>query len=183
MPFTKLNGQSTPAIAAINYAFPEGSRTVGELADERQLKSSAETMESFGFGNLHVALTETPYELAVIAAKKLLEESKIDRESVGLLIYGGTPGSMAFAPSERAESAAAELCTMSRFKYPSTRLQYDLHLHNASTVALDHLACTTLLTAVRIGRLPCLTEGIERAICVSSALFPANARREAIFTR
>src|ERR1700693_2824354 len=126
----------TPSIAGISYAFPEGLRTVGELADERLLKSSAETMESFGFGNVHVALTETPYELALIAAKKLLEESKIDPASVGLLIYGGTLGSMAFAPSERAESAAAGLCTMSRFKYPSTRLQYDLDLPNASTFAL-----------------------------------------------
>ena len=181
MPFAKLNGQSTPAIAAINYAFPEGLRTVGELADERLLKSSAETMESFGFGNVHVALTETPYDLAVIAAKKLLDESKIDPASVGLLIYGGTPGSMAFAPSEGAESAAAGLCTMSRFKYPSTRLQYDLDLPNASTFALDQLACTTLLAAVRIARSLCLTEGIERALCVSSEFFPANAGREAIF--
>jgi 3-oxoacyl-[acyl-carrier-protein] synthase III len=180
MTFAQQNGH-TPAIAGISYAFPEGSRTVGELADERLINSSAETMESFGFGNVHVALTETPYELAVIAAKQLLDETKIDPASVGLLIYGGTPGSMAFAAPEHAESAAAGLCTMDRFKYPASRLQYDLDLPNAWAFAIDQLACTTLLGAVRLARSFCLTEGIERALCVSSEFFPARAGREAIF--
>ena len=110
MPFAKRNGQSTPAIAAISYAFPEGLRTVSELADERLLNSSAETMESFGFGNVHVALTETPYDLALTASRQLLDEAKIDPASVGLLIYGGTPGSMAFAD--------AELRFRRAFRYP-----------------------------------------------------------------
>jgi 3-oxoacyl-[acyl-carrier-protein] synthase III len=106
-------------------------------------------MESFSSGTF-TSRSGNAIRSRLSAAKKLLEEAKVDPESVGLLIYGGTPGSMAFAPSERAESAAAGLCTMSRFKYPSTRLQYDLDLPNASTFALDQLACTTLLAAVRI---------------------------------
>jgi 3-oxoacyl-[acyl-carrier-protein] synthase-3 len=175
------NEPRTPAIAGIRYAFPEGSRTVRELADERLLDSSAETMESFGFGRIHFADTESPYDLALKAATRLLEETGIDRESIGLLIYGGTPGSMSFAPAKHAEAAAAGLCTMSRFKYPSTRLQYDLDLPNASTLAVDQLACATLLGAVRIARSLCLTEGIERALCVCSEFFPAKAGREAIF--
>jgi 3-oxoacyl-[acyl-carrier-protein] synthase-3 len=175
------NGQSTPAIAGISYAFPDGSRTVSELADECLVNTSAQTLESFGFDKVHVAITETPYELALTAATRLLEKTGVDRDSVGLLIYGGTPGSMSFAPADHAEKAAAELCTMSRFKYPATRLQYDLDLPNASAFAVDQLACATLLGAVRIARSLCLTEGIERALCVSSEFFPAKAGREAIF--
>ncbi len=174
-------GPDAPVIAGISYVFPEGSRTVEELADARQLTSSAATMESFGFGNVHVAVAESPYELALAAATKLLDETGVDRDSIGLLIYGGTPGSMAFAPAADAEDAAAGLCTMSRFKYPATRLQYDLDLHNAWPFAVDQLACTTLLAAARLARSLCLTEGIERALCVSSEFFPANAGREAIF--
>jgi 3-oxoacyl-[acyl-carrier-protein] synthase-3 len=181
MPFARNNGQGTPAIAGISYAFPEGSRTVSELASARQLTSSAETLESFGFGAVHVALTETPYELALTASKQLLDETGIDRESVGLLIYGGTPGTMSFATPDGAEAAAAELCTMSRFKYPASRLQYDLDLPNAWSFGIDQLACTTLLGAARIARSLCLTEGIERALCVSSEFFPIHAGREAIF--
>jgi 3-oxoacyl-[acyl-carrier-protein] synthase-3 len=175
------NGLSTPAIPLISFLFRERSRTVGLVAGDRQLNSSAATMESFGFGKVHVAVTETPYELALAASTRLLDESRVDRDSIGLLIYGGTPGSMSFAPATDAEEAAGGLCTMSRFKYPATRLQYDLELHNAWPFAIDQLACTTLLGAARIARSMCITEGIERALCVSSEFFPANAGREAIF--
>jgi len=181
MPFAKQNGQNTPAIAGISYAFPAGSRTVAELAKEQQLSSSSETLESFGFGSVHVAVEESPYELALAASTRLLDEAGIDRSSIGLLIYGGTPGCMAFASAEQAEDGAAGLCTMSRFKYPASRLQYDLDLPNAWTFAVDQLACTTLLGAARVARSLCLTEGIERALCVSSDFFPVNAGREAIF--
>jgi 3-oxoacyl-[acyl-carrier-protein] synthase-3 len=173
--------RSTPAIAGISYVFPEGSRTVSELAGDMQLNSSASTMEAFGFGEVHVAVAETPYDLALEAAGKLLTETGVDRDSIGLLIYGGTPGSMAFAAATDAEDAASGLCTMSRFKYPATRLQYDLDLRNAWPFAIDQLACTTLLGAARIARSLCQTEGIERALCVSSEFFPVNAGREAIF--
>ena len=181
MPFAKQNGQYTPAIAGISYAFPAGSRTVAELAKEQQLSSSSETLESFGFGSVHVAVEESPYELALAASTRLLDEAGIDRSSIGLLIYGGTPGCMAFASAEQAEDGAAGLCTMSRFKYPASQLQYDLDLPNAWTFAVDQLACTTLLGAARVARSLCLTEGIERALCVSSDFFPVNAGREAIF--
>ena len=181
MGFAKYDGQCTPAIGGISYAFPAESRTIGELASDNQLASSVETLESFGFGRVHVAVEETPYELALTAGRRLLEENSIDPQSVGLLIYGGTPGSMAFAEPARSEKAAAGLCTSARFKYPSSRLQYDLDLGNAWSFAVDQLACTTLLGATRIARALCLTEGIDRALCVSSEFFPVNAGREAIF--
>ncbi len=173
--------QRGPAIAGISYAFPAGSRSIAELAGEAQLTSAPETLESFGFGRVHVAEVESPYELALVAARRVLAESAVDLETVGVLIYGGAPGSMAFAPPSGSEAAARGLCTMSRFKYPATRLQYDLDLPNAWTFAVDQLACTTLLAAARLARSLCLTEGIEKALCVSSEFFPVNAGREAIF--
>ena len=97
MTLAEPKDRPTPAIAGISYVFPEGSRTVGELAGDSQLTSSATTMESFGFGKVHVAVAESPYDLAVAAASTLLDETGVDRESIGLLIYGGTPGSMSFA--------------------------------------------------------------------------------------
>jgi 3-oxoacyl-[acyl-carrier-protein] synthase III len=181
MSFARYDGQSTPAIGGISYTFPAGSRTIGELGGDSQLTSTAATLESFGFGRVHVAAHETPYDLALAAAKQVLQENEIDPQSVGLLIYGGTPGSMSFAEPAGAADAAAGLCTMSRFKYPATRLQYDLDLTNAWSFAVDQLACTTLLGAARIARALCLAEGIERALCVSSEFFPAKAGREAIF--
>jgi 3-oxoacyl-[acyl-carrier-protein] synthase-3 len=174
-------GQGTPVIAGISYVFPSCTRSVRELAQASMLESSADTLESFGFSSVHVGTTETPYDLARQSVEKLIAEHSIDPESVGLLIYGGTPGAMAFRQADEADKAGPGFCTKDRFKYPSARLQYDVGLLNASTFGLDQLACTTLLGAVRLARSLCMTEGIERAICVTSEFFPMNAGREAIF--
>lgn len=172
---------SCPGISGISYAFPACSRSVHELARDGKLATSAETLESFGFGNVYVGTSESPYELALAAVSGLLAEQRIDPATVGLLIYGGTPGCMAFSPANEAEKGAAGFCRTDRFKYPAARLQYDLGLSAASVFAVDQLACTTLLGATRIARSLCITEGIDRAICVASEFFPMHAGREAIF--
>lgn len=172
---------ATPAIAGISYVFPACTRSVQQLQADAQLESSPETLQSFGFANVHVGVEESPYQLARDAVAKLMDEQSIDPESVGLLIYGGTPGVMAFSPAGDAALGAAGFCTTDRFKYPSARLQYDLGLTKAWAFAVDQMACTTLLGATRIARSLCLTEGIERAICVASEFFPLHAGREAIF--
>ncbi|HVF40831.1 MAG TPA: 3-oxoacyl-[acyl-carrier-protein] synthase III C-terminal domain-containing protein [Gemmatimonadaceae bacterium] len=175
------SGQASPSIAGISYVFPECSRTVRQLADDGKLASSADTMESFGFANVHVGTFESPYELARDAVSRLLAERSIDPASIGLVVYGGTPGVMAFSPAGEAERGAASFCGTDRFKYPAARLQYELGLTNASVFAIDQVACTTLLAATRIARSLCITEGIERAICVSADFFPMHGGREAIF--
>lgn len=174
-------GPGRPVIAGISYVFPAVTRTVRQLAGDSMLESSADTLEAFGFSNVHVGTSESPYELAREAVMRLLVDKGVDPDSVGLLIYGGTPGTMAFSPADEADSASAGFCTTDRFKYPSARLQYDVALTNASVFGLDQLACTTLLGAVRVARSLCITEGIERAVCVSSEFFPMHAGREAIF--
>ena len=170
-----------PVIAGISYVFPDGTRTVAELAGLSQLESSARTMEAFGFSSVHVGTSESPYDLAREAVARLLADRGVDPESVGLLIYGGTPGTMAFSPADEADRATAGFCTTDRFKYPGARLQYDLGLTSASVFGLDQLACTTLLGAARIARSLCITEGIDRVVCVTSEFFPMHAGREAIF--
>lgn len=177
----KTAGLANPVIAGISYVFPACNRSVRQLAGDSMLQSSAETMEAFGFSNVHVGTSETPYDLAREAVSRLLVDKGIEPDSIGLLIYGGTPGTMAFSPADEADSASAGFCTTDRFKYPSARLQYDLGLTSASVFGLDQLACTTLLGAVRIARSLCMTEGIERAVCVASEFFPMHAGREAIF--
>jgi 3-oxoacyl-[acyl-carrier-protein] synthase-3 len=156
-------------------------RTVGELAAAGKLESPPDVLERFGFRHVHVAAAESPYDLALRATADLLAEHEIDPDSVDAIIYGGTPSSMAFAAADLAEAGAAGLCTSARFRYPATRLQYDLALQRASVVALDQLACTTLFGAVRVARALCVAEGLERVLCVASEFYPARAGREAIF--
>jgi 3-oxoacyl-[acyl-carrier-protein] synthase III len=169
------------SIGAIRYEFPAGTRSVRELAATGLLESTAETLESLGFGQIRVACEESSYSLALAASTRLLEESGVDRDSIGLLVYGGAPGGLAFAPARELASAARDVVSAARFRYPSTRLQYDLGLERAAVLAVDQLACTTLFGAVRVARALCVAEGIERALCVSADMYPPLAGREALF--
>ena len=169
-----------PALAAISYAVPAGTRSVRELAAAGHVESAPELLERFGFGRVGVAVDETPYELAYAAASRLLEEHSVDPESVEALIYGGSPGPLAFARPADASAHARRLCDARRFQFPATRLQYDLGLTSATVIGLDQLACTTLFAAVRLARALCAAEGLGRVLCVASEFYPAEAGREAI---
>ncbi len=169
-----------PVIAAVNYALPVGTRSVRELAASGALESPPEVLERFGFGHVRVAVDETPYLLAHAAAATLLRDHDIDPATVNALIYGGSPGAIAFARPAEASSRAHGLCDTRRFQYPATRLQYDLGLCDATVIGLDQFACTTLFGAVRVARALCVAEGLERVLCVSSEFYPAEAGREAI---
>ena len=170
----------TAHISAIRYAFAEETRTVRELAAEGAVTSEAGVLEGFGFGSVHVGRRETPYELALRAAGELMEERGVDPESVGLLVYGGAPA-VAFAPGGRPSLDDGVLTTTARFRYPATRLQYDLGLVNASVLGVDSLACTTLFGAIRVARAIVASEDVSRVLCVGAEFYPADAGREALY--
>jgi 3-oxoacyl-[acyl-carrier-protein] synthase-3 len=171
----------SPCIGGISYAFPAASRSVRELAAAGLLQSEACVLEEFGFGRVHVGTEETPYDLALAAASGVLRERGVDPESVGLLVYGGPPGTTAYTSTPTPEQAAASLRSTERFRYPATRLQWELGLEKATVLGVEQMACTTLFGAVRVARALCLVEGIERALCVMSEFHPAEAGREAIY--
>ena len=177
----RSDSSSAPSIRGITYAYASHARSVRELAAAGALESEPELLERFGFALVHVATDESPFELARAAASRLLDEQGIDPADVGLLVYGGTPGAMAFSAAEDAAEGAAALCTADRFRYPATRLQFELGLDGAAVLALDQLACTTLFGAVRVARALMAAEGIERALCVAGDFYPARAGREAIY--
>lgn len=170
-----------PGIAGIRYAFAAEARSVRELSASGQLTSEAALLEGFGFEQVHVAVEESAYDLAVRAASWLLADLDVEPEDVGLLLYAGTPGTLAFQPAAAEWDTRAALRTTDRFKYPATRLAHELGLTGATAFALDQLACTSLFSALRVARALCATEGIDRALCVAADFFPADAGREAIF--
>jgi len=167
-------------ITGIAYAFPEHRRSLSELARRGQLQSAPEQLEAFGFSNVYVAECETPYSLALEAAAAVMTDSGVAASDIDVLLYCGTP-SLAFTPGGSASDAVAHVATTRRFRYPATRLQFDLGLERASTVAVDQLACTSLFAAVRIARSLCAVGEARRVLCVSSEFFPEDAGREAIF--
>jgi 3-oxoacyl-[acyl-carrier-protein] synthase-3 len=172
---------SAVRIAAIDYALPAASASVRELAQRGKLESEPQLLERFGFQRVHTARDETPYELALTAAARVLDGAGVEPAEVGLLVHCGPQGPTAFecVPSERSSSAAHR--TTARFLFPAARLQHELGLERAMVLGVDQLACTMLLGAVRVARALCVTENIAYALCVAAEFFPADAGREAIW--
>ena len=170
----------TIGIRGVAYALPSQRRSLSELASFGNLKSEPALLERFGFSQVYVADEESPYSLALAATKQLLDEQGVAPDSIDALLYCGTP-TVAFSASGSAGDAAGRLSTTQRFSYPATRLQYDLGLDRASTLALDQLACTALFAAVRLARALILAGDARRVLCVSSEFFPECAGREAIY--
>jgi 3-oxoacyl-[acyl-carrier-protein] synthase-3 len=170
----------TPGVSGIAYALPKQRRSLRELDALGQLASDPTLLEQFGFSHVYVAEDESPYSLALEAATALLREHDVAPSSIDTLLYCGTP-TVAFARGGRAAEAEGHNSTTQRFQYPATRLQYDLGLECASTLALDQLACTSLFSAVRIARALIGIGDARRVLCVSSEFFPACAGREAIY--
>lgn len=173
--------QATPGISEISVAFPRASHSVEELGERGLLESRPELLREFGFDRVYVAEAETAFELAAEAAGHLLRERSIDPESIDLLLYAGTPGTLAFAPGAQIPTHGGAFRTTDRFKYPATRLQHELGLSRAAVIGLEQLACTSLFAAVRMARAACIADDIDRVLCVASEFFPADAGREAIF--
>lgn len=169
-----------PGISAIAYAMPAESCSVRELAAVGAVDSEPALLERFGFGSVRVAVEETPYDLALSAASRLIEEHDVDPASIDALIYAGAPGAIAFAKPRDAVEQSRGLCDARRFEYPGTRLQFDLGLNRATVAGMDQLACTALFGAVRMARALCVAEGLDRVLCVSSEFYPSLAGREAI---
>ena len=170
------------SIRSIGYAFPAANPSVRELAAAGQLRSEPELLEEFGFGRIHAAVHETPFEMATIAAARALDRAGIDPATVDVLIHGGIDGATAFGTSPDADASRAAHRTPARFRYPATRLQHELGLERAQVLGVSQLACTTLFGAVRMARALILAEqNVERVLCVAADFFPADAGREAIF--
>jgi 3-oxoacyl-[acyl-carrier-protein] synthase III len=168
-------------IAGAAYAFPAVSRSLPELAAAGVLESDPALLSAFGFERVRAAEEESPYELAARAATTVLDGAGVPADSVDLLVYGGTPGPLAYEAGAGSAAGAARLRTTDRFLFPGARLHHELGLVNATLVGVDQLACTTLFAAVRVARALCVAEKLDRALCVSAEFSPAEAGREAIY--
>ena len=182
VPSRQVTGvDTTVGISAIAYEFAHRAVALPELALQGALESDVSLLAGFGFDRVHVAESESPYDLALVAARRVLAERDTNPATVDAIICGGAPSSLSFASASDAGAGAADLLTTGRFRYPGTRLQHDLGCDRAAILGLDQMACATLFGAVRVARALCIAEGLERVLCVASEFFPSRAGREALY--
>ena len=173
----------TAGIDAVAEYLPQCVATVGELEQRGLLRGSAETLRSFGFETVHIADAESNLDMAIAAAEKLLEETKVDRDEIGMILYAAALSSSSTLWNGNGSSRPGSVLDLGGvhdlFKYPASVLQTQLDLPNAAVVGVNQVGCASIFAALRMARALVATEDdLHAVLCVSSDKFPAGQQRD-----
>jgi len=172
------------AIAGVAYCLPSSAFTLEELGTRGSLKSAPETLAGFGFQQAHIAEDESHVEMAMRAARDLLEETGTDPRDIGMVIYAGALTSSSTLAVEPAPGGGALYLPdlLDLFQYPVSRVQSELGLTRAAAIGVDQQACASLFSAIRIGRdMLIAEEELSAVLCMGADKLPPNAPREMIY--
>lgn len=161
-------------LTAIEYALPERRTTLTELEKAGLLDSTAEQLHSFGFEYSYVS--ERPADLlAAEAVRGLMRKHQIAPESVDAIFYAG-----AFPASHAVRRNSNNF--LAGFNYPAAKLQYEFGLSNATVVGISQVGCLGLMKAIGLASdFLVANPQARRALCVSSDVLPADAKREVMY--
>jgi len=159
-------------ISAIEHVLGSEAVSVDELAARGLLDSPPSVLREFGFVCARIS-REPSHVLAIAAARKLLETSRIDPASVDAIFYAGATS----------ESHAIETSNpVSDFSYPVSQLQYELELERATVLGLAQVGCLGMIASVALARDFLFShESANRALCVSTDVLPPACKRELIY--
>ncbi|MGI8402397.1 MAG: 3-oxoacyl-ACP synthase III family protein [Gemmatimonadaceae bacterium] len=178
---------SSAGIEAVATYLPAESASLEQLSERGLLKGSVAALRSFGFDRVHLAGDESNVDMAILAAQKLLSESDIDPEEIGLILYATALSSSATmwdaVDARRGASGVLQLDDVSDlFKYPASLLQSELDLPNASVMGINQVGCASIFTALRMARAMISSESeLDSVLCVSADKFPPGEPRDLVY--
>ena len=170
-------------IEAVAEYLPRRVASVGELEAVGLLRGSAATLRSFGFETVHMANGESNLDMAIAAAEKLLTETEIDRDEIGMILYAAALNSSSTLWNGNGVSRPGSVLDLANvhdlFKYPGSVLQTRLDLPNASVVGINQVGCASIFAALRMARALIATEDdLQAVLCVSADKFPSDQQRD-----
>lgn len=178
-----MRTQQQAGIDAIAEYLPGKVATVGDLHERGLLRGSPDTLKSFGFDTVHLADEESNIDMAIAAAAKVLEESEIDRDEIGMILYAAALNSSSTLWDGNGGSPNGTVLQLDGvadlFKYPVSLLQTELDLPNASVVGINQIGCASIFAALRMARALIVAEDdLKAVLCVSADKFPAGRHRD-----
>ena len=170
-------------MAELAYYLPPTRRSLAELHGDGLLAGSPDTLATFGFQYAHLADGETHLDMAVEAARQVLERSATDPAEIGLLLYAtALTGSATMAGPPGADAVLRLASVAECFQYPAPYLQAELELTRASVAGVDQQGCASLMSALRMGRAMLSAEPeLGTVLCVSADVFPAGQPRDLVY--
>ncbi len=178
---------SSAGIEEVATYLPAESASLEQLKDRGLINGSVATLRSFGFDRVHLAGDESNVDMAVCAARKLLDETDTDPDAIGLILYAtalSSSATMSDVGKSQVESGPVlQLDDVSDlFKYPVSLLQSELDLPNASVMGVNQAGCASIFAALRLARAMIASESeLDSVLCVSADKFPAGRPRDLIY--
>ena len=178
--------RAAPAVGieAVAYHLPATARTLDELHRRGALRSAPETLAGFGFRHARVAEHETHVEMALHAARAVLQDARVDPAEVDLVLYAGAlTSSSTMATGPAPHGTVLQLREVADFfKYPASCLQSELDLSGAAVAGVDQQGCASIFSAIRLGRAMLVAEDrVRTVLCVSADRLPDGASREMVY--
>ena len=172
-------------IEALAAYLPPETATLEQLHARGLLTGSVDTLRSFGFNRVHLAGEESNVEMAICAAERLLADSDVDRDEIGLILYATaltSSSTMSNAGTLKSKGVLHLDEVPDLFRYPASRLQSELDLPNASVIGINQLGCASIFAALRVARAMIAAESdLDTVLCVSADKFPPNQPRNLIY--
>jgi 3-oxoacyl-[acyl-carrier-protein] synthase-3 len=173
-------------VDAVASYLPSETASLADLKARGLLRGSIDTLGSFGFGRVHLAGEQSNVEMALCAAEKLLSETEIDRDEIGLILYATALSSSATMwndPQKGAGNSVLQLEAVDDlFKYPASRFQSELDLPGAAVVGINQLGCASIFAALRMARAMIADDSeLDAVLCVSADKFPPSEARDLVY--
>ena len=166
-------------LKGVSAVLPPRRVTIDELASQGRLTSSSQVLGDLGFAAAHVAdETHDAGWLVRTAAKRALADAQVRASGdIGLLVFaGGLADSHQVGPIKSVDDCAS---LMSRFRYPSGRLQDELGLDMAEVLGIAQQGCASMFAAVRVARNALFSQpDLHHVMCVGVDVLPPDAGRE-----
>ena len=158
-------------IAGIGAVLPEHFVPLAELP----LLSPPEDLAAFGFTGAAVA--DDTAVLAVLSARRALEDADVAPTEIDLLLWAS-----ARAAAHHRPSSAANGGVLDEFCYAASWLQEELGLDRAAVSGIAQQGCAGMFATLRIARAILVAEPHRRhVLCVGVDSLPADGCREVLY--
>jgi 3-oxoacyl-[acyl-carrier-protein] synthase III len=177
---------SNVGIEYVATYLPAESASLEELKERGLISGSVATLRSFGFDRVHLAGDESNVEMAICAARKLLDETDTDPDAIGLILYATALSSSATVWNGATKAGASPVLQLddvsNLFKYPASVLQTELDLPGASVMGVNQVGCASIFAALRMARAMIGSESeLDSVLCVSADKFPIGQPRDLVY--
>src|SRR3989344_346257 len=162
-------------ITSLAYNFPKLRVSIDNLYKKHKLISKSKTLKDFGFKYIRTCKNEEEFDdLLLKTAKTVLNSSEARKEDIELLLlYRGIQNKL-----NKKEKKTSDL---SVFKYNSAKLNYDLGLKKASTLAISEQGCSGILSIIDLAFHYINSSNKKSILCLAGDMLNSSSKREIIY--